>query len=119
MKQSVLIVLARQPYDGTDVSWNALRLAGQLSQDGAEVRIFLVNDSVDLARDTTKTPEGFFDLVQMLKDLLAKGVVVKACGSCQARCGINKGDPYFHPDLKSNMAQFSEWVRTSDKVLSF
>ena len=53
-----LIILNHQPYDGTDVTWNALRLARQLHSDGVEVRIFLMNDSVDLARDGITPPEG-------------------------------------------------------------
>ena len=48
---AIMIILNQQPYDGTDVTWNALRLARQLHGDGEEVRIFLMNDSVDLARD--------------------------------------------------------------------
>ena len=48
---AIMLILNQQPYDGTDVTWNALRLARQLNDDGAEVRIFLMNDSVDLARD--------------------------------------------------------------------
>jgi len=87
---SVLIVLNRNPYDGTDVTWNALRLADKLREDGEVVRLFLMNDSVDLARDTTKAPEGYFDLVEMTKELMRKGVPVHACGTCQARRGIQK-----------------------------
>lgn len=30
----ILIVLNREPYDGTDVSWNALRLADKLLEGG-------------------------------------------------------------------------------------
>ena len=47
----VLIVFNRQPYDNTDVTWNGLRLAGKLLESGQEVRLFLMNDSVDMARD--------------------------------------------------------------------
>lgn len=119
MGQSILVILNSNPYDGTDVCWNALRLTGKLLEDGADVRVFLVNDAVDLARESTKAPEGFFDLVELLKDLIKKGAKVKACGSCQARCGVHKGEPYYSGVEKSNMAEFSEWVRTSDKVLSF
>ena len=36
--EKVLIVLNRNPYDGTDVTWNALRLTGKLKDDGADVR---------------------------------------------------------------------------------
>ena len=51
---SVLIVFNHEPYDGTDVTWNGLRLAGKLRENGQEVRIFLMNDAVDLARDVLK-----------------------------------------------------------------
>jgi len=33
-----------------DVTWNGLPLAGKLFESGQEVRIFLMNDSVDMAR---------------------------------------------------------------------
>ena len=52
-----LIVFNRNPYDGSDITWNGLRLADQLLNAGLEVKIFLMNDSVDLARDVTKPPE--------------------------------------------------------------
>lgn len=113
------MILNRQPYDGTDVTWNALRLAGKLVEDGEEVRIFLMNDSVDLARDGIEPPMGVDDMVQMTKDLIEAGVEVKACGTCQQRCGIAKGQPYHEKVLYSSMAECSEWVLNSDKLLTF
>ena len=65
---ATLLILNQQPYDGTDVTWNALRLARQLNDDGVEVRIFLMNDSVDLARDGITPPEGVEDMVTMTKE---------------------------------------------------
>ena len=112
-------MLNRNPYDGTDVTWNALRLAQQLLEDGAEVRLFLMNDAVDLARNGVPVPEGSFDLVQMVKELIAHGLTVKVFGTCQARCGIRKGDPYYEGAHKSTMAELSQWVRESDRVLTF
>jgi uncharacterized protein involved in oxidation of intracellular sulfur len=117
---SVLIVFNRQPYDGTDVTWNGLRLCGALKQAGQEVRIFLMNDAVDMARDANKPPEGYDqDLSQMLRDLIAEGVAVKVCGTCMARCGIYRNQPYFEGAEKATMAALAEWVIDSDKVLTF
>ena len=65
MAMATLLILNQQPYDGTDVTWNALRLARQLNSDGEEVRIFLMNDSVDLARDDITPPVGTEDMVAM------------------------------------------------------
>jgi uncharacterized protein involved in oxidation of intracellular sulfur len=55
----------------------------------------------------------------MTKDLIADGVTVKVCGTCQARCGIRKGDPYYEGAQKSTMAELSQWVRDSEQVLTF
>jgi uncharacterized protein involved in oxidation of intracellular sulfur len=119
MNQTVLLILGSAPYDGSDRVWNALRLAGQLHTDGLTVRLFLMNDAVDLARNGIGPPEGYFDLVKMTQDLIVGGVPVKVCGTCQARCGIRKGQPYYTGAEKSSMADLSEWIRASDQVLTF
>jgi uncharacterized protein involved in oxidation of intracellular sulfur len=117
---SVLIIFNGQPYDGTDVAWNGLRLAGKLMEKGRDVRIFLMNDAVDMARDACMPPEGYDqDLTRMLKELVAEGVPVKVCGTCMARCGIHKNQPYFDGAEKSTMAALAEWVVDSDTVLTF
>lgn len=116
----ILIIFNHEPYNGTDVTWNGLRLAGKLAEGGNEVRIFLMNDAVDLARDSCRPPEGYDqDLTQMLKDLIAGGAVVKVCGTCMARCGIYKNQPYFEGAEKSTMQALANWVVDSDKVITF
>ena len=118
--QKILIIFNREPYDNTDVTWNGLRLAGTLQKKGHEVRIFLMNDAVDMARDVCKPPEGYDqDLAQMLKDLIKVGVPVEVCGTCMARCGIYKNHPYFEGANSSTMAFLADWVADSDKVLTF
>ena len=116
----ILIVFNREPYDNTDVTWNGLRLAGKLVEAGEEVRIFLMNDAVDMARDVCRPPEGYDqDLVKMLKELIARGVSVKVCGTCMARCGIHRNQPYFDGACKATMAELADWVIASDKVITF
>ncbi len=119
MSQVILIILGHTPYDGSDAAWNALRLVGQLQKDGAVVRLFLMNDAVDLARESVKPPEGYFDLVRMVKELIAAGVLVRVCGTCQGRCGVAKGEPYYPGADKSSMTELSQWVRTSNHILTF
>jgi uncharacterized protein involved in oxidation of intracellular sulfur len=94
-------------------------LAQQLLDIGLEVNIFLMNDSVDLARDSAKPPEGYFDLGKMLKELIQKDVSVKVCGTCKARCGIHKGEPYFEGAKEAKMTELAEWIKQADKVISF
>ncbi len=116
----ILIIFNREPYDATDVTWNGLRLAGKLVENKQEVRIFLMNDAVDMARDVCKPPEGYDqDLSKMLKDLIAQDVTVKVCGTCLERCGIYKNHPYFEGAQKSTMQELAEWVIDSDKVITF
>ena len=116
----VLIIFNREPYDNTDVTWNGLRLAETLRKNDQEVRIFLMNDAVDMARDACKPPVAYDqDLSQMLKDLIAKDVPVKVCGTCMARCGIYKNHPYFEGAEKSTMGELANWVVDSDRILTF
>ena len=116
----ITMILNHQPYDGSDVSWNALRLAKTLHRSGEQVNIFLMNDAVDLARDITTKPESYdHDLVSMLKKLYDDGVALQACGSCNARCGLYKNEPYFDEQVSSTMQILSGWVIESDKVLTF
>jgi len=116
----VLIIFNRQPYDNTDVTWNGLRLAGKLLEAGQEVRVFLMNDAVDLARDICSPPEGYDqDLSAMLKKLISRGVPVRVCGTCMSRCGLYKNHPYFEGAEDSTMPALAEWVVDSDRVLTF
>ncbi len=55
----------------------------------------------------------------MLKALIARGVSVKVCGTCMARCGIYKNHPYFDGAEQSTMPALAEWVIDSDKVITF
>ena len=74
----LLLVINRAPYDGTDVVWNALRLAATALAEGMQVWLFLINDGVDLAREGV-TPEGAeFDLQSMLAGLIEQDHLVDA-----------------------------------------
>ncbi len=115
-----LLILNRPPYDATDVTWNALRLAGTLRDQGNAVRLFLMNDAVDLARNSCVMPPSYDqDLVGMVKSLIATGVEVKVCGTCMARCGMYRNEPYYEGAQRSTMSELGEWVVSSDKVLTF
>ncbi|GAX87178.1 conserved hypothetical protein [Lebetimonas natsushimae] len=116
----ILIIFNHEPYDGSDVAWNGLRLAKVLFEKGNDVRIFLMNDAVDMARDCNKKPENYDnDLVAMLKEMYQNGIKLKVCGTCQARCGLFKNEPYFAPEIKATMKDLAAWVEEADKVITF
>jgi len=114
-----LIVLNRHPYDGTDVTWNALRLGEKLLEKGAELRIFLMNDSIDIAKEGVTPPEGYFNLTEMLQQLMGRGIPVKVCGTCLVRCGIHKNKPLISGAVEAKMPELAEWIIESDKIVSF
>lgn len=117
---SYLFIFNNEPYDGSDKTYNALRLATALHKKGQDIKIFLMNDAVDLARDITKKPDFYdYDLVDMLKKLYEDKVELKVCGTCMTRCGINKNQPYFSDDIKGTMDILANWTIEADKVLCF
>lgn len=97
-----------------------MRLADKLLEVGSEVRLFLMNDAVDLAREVCRPPEGYDqDLAQMLKALIGRRVPVKVCGTCMTRCGIYRNHPYFEGAETSTMPELAGWVVDCDRILTF
>lgn len=117
--QKVLILINDAPY-GTEKAYNALRLANQLGKEheNVEVRIFLMADAAACAIAGQVTPNGYYNIERMLKFTILKGAKVKICGSCAEARGL-KNIPLVEGAEISTMAEFTEWVVDSDKVLTF
>ena len=115
----ILILINDAPY-GTEKAYNALRLANQLGKDHetVEVRIFLMADAASCAVANQTTPNGYFNIERMLKLSLIKGAKVKICGSCADARGL-KNAPLIEGTEMSTMAELTNWVVDSDKVLVF
>jgi len=117
---SVLMILNKTPYDKTDTTWNIIRLAQNLLEKKVELRIFLMNDAVDLAKDACRKDEHYeHDLVIELKKLRNHGLILKACGNCKTKCGNFKDEPYYDKSIKGTMYDLSDFIISSDKVLNF
>lgn len=115
-----LFIFNNQPYDGSDKTYNALRLAKSLHLKNQKIKIFLMSDSVDMAREAAIKPDYYdYDLVAMLKELYEINIPLKVCGTCMMRCGINKNKPYFSEDLKGTMDILSDWSIEAKKILTF
>ena len=119
MKQKILILINDAPY-GTEKAYNALRLAIQLGKDyeETEVRVFLMADAANCAIANQNTPNGYYNIERMLKVIIAKGAKVKICGSCADARGL-KTIPLIGGTEISTMAELTNWVVDSDKVISF
>ncbi|MFW5762075.1 MAG: DsrE/DsrF/TusD sulfur relay family protein [Cyclobacteriaceae bacterium] len=117
--QKILILINDGPY-GTEKAYNGLRLANQIGKDheNVEVRIFLMADAASCAIAGQSTPNGYYNIERMLKFAINKGAKVKICGSCADARGLKNVTLVEGAEI-STMAEFSDWVVESDKVISF
>ena len=69
----ITIIVTDAPY-GIERPWNAIRLALTLISGAikSKVNLFLLGDSVSLAKKGQKTPEGYYNLEQMLTEFITK-----------------------------------------------
>ena len=114
---TLLVIFNHQPYDGTDVTWNALRLIKQAQTAGFAVRVFLMNEAIDLARGQPPPP-GAEDVHAMLMEAVAAGAEVKLCKTCIGRCSVSTV-PFAAGVQIGTMPELVEWVAGSDRVLTF
>lgn len=115
----ILIIINDAPY-GTEKAYNALRVANQINKDNqsAEVRIFLMADSVACAIPNQNTPNGYYNIERMLKLVISKGSKVKMCGTCAEARGL-KNITFIEGIELSTMAELTQWIMECDKVLTF
>lgn len=118
---NVLIIINDAPY-GTEKAYNALRIANQLGKDHNKedltLRIFLMADAATCALAGQDTPDGYYNIERMLKLSVAKGAEIKICGTCASARGIKDAEFVKGAEIGS-MAELSEWMTESDKVLTF
>lgn len=114
-----LIIINDAAY-GSEKAYNALRIANQLNKEHQEeeVRIFLMADGANCAIANQTTPNGYYNIERMMKLSLNKGTKVKICGSCAEARGL-KNIPLVEGAEISNLAELTNWVVDSDKVLTF
>ncbi len=74
--EKLTIILNDAPY-GTEKAYNALRYASALAATGVSVNLFLLADGVLAGKSGQKTPTGYYNVADMLEELIAKGVKVK------------------------------------------
>jgi uncharacterized protein involved in oxidation of intracellular sulfur len=115
----ILIIVNDGPY-GTEKAYNALRLTNQLNKEHGEVEIklFLMADAATCAIANQTTPNGYYNVERMIKLAITKGTKVKICGSCADARGLKHATLIEGAEI-SSMAELTNWVVESDKVLTF
>lgn len=113
-----LFILNDPPY-GSERTYNALRLAGSLSQaQGEQVKLFLIGDAAACAKGEQKVPQGYYNVEVMLGRTLRNGAEVGVCGTCMEARGISEAE-LTEGARKSSLAELTAWTQWADKVLVF
>lgn len=112
-----LFVLHDSPY-GTERTYNGLRWASEvLSQNNAEVRIFLIGDAVVSLASDQKVPPGYYNIGGIVESVARHSGVIGGCGSCLDARGINE-DRILKGAHRSSMAELGEWTAWADQVIN-
>ena len=120
MTEMLTMILQSPPY-GDERIWNALRLAKALvtATIGMKINIFLLGDAVAAAKKGQKPPEGYYNLEKMLKELADQGTPIVACRTCVNARGLTQQELVEGIRVGTTVGDLAEWVKTSQKVLSF
>jgi len=115
---NILLIINDPPY-GTERCFNALRLALALLKDEKkpDVTVFLMADAVLTAKAGQSTPDGYYNLENMLKPLIRHSNIV-LCGTCMDARGIGEGE-LVSGAARGTMPQLAELTLAADKVLVF
>jgi uncharacterized protein involved in oxidation of intracellular sulfur len=114
-----LIIINDAPY-GTEKAYNGFRLAMSIQRERKEdeVRVFLMADAAGCALPGQRTPDGYYNIERMVKAVVAKGGEVRACGACTKARGM-ADLPLIDGVVIGAMKDLTDWVATSERVVSF
>lgn len=116
----ILIILNDAPY-GTERSYNALRLAKNLTKHdpSVELILFLMADAVACARRGQQPLSGYYNIELMLKAAVrGAGNRVLLCGTCMDARGL-MDEELIEGAQRSDMETLSRETCEADKVLVF
>lgn len=114
----ILVVVNGAAY-GSDVAFNAIRLAGALAKrEGVQLQLFLMGDGVTCAIAGQKVPDGYYHLDRMVASVLRHDGDVACCGTCLDARGLVEG--LLVPGARrSTLDELTDWTLAADKVLAF
>ena len=115
----ILFIINDAPY-GSEKAYNVFRMALTLlkEQPDVEIQIFLVADAVTCAIPGQSTPQGYYNIERIVKGIILKGAMVKACGTCVEARGLKEIKLIAGIEI-STMSQLTKWTVEADKVLTF
>ena len=111
------LIVNGSPY-GTELPYNALRLAGALLLKEQWVELFFLGDGVHTARRGQDPRGAHASLEEMLTELIGKGAVATLCGTCCQARGVTATDVVDGARL-GTIHDLADLVARSDRVVSF
>ncbi|TKK91342.1 hypothetical protein FDA94_00610 [Herbidospora galbida] len=113
----LLFVLHDAPY-GSERTYNGIRWARQmLEDDGNEVKVFMFGDAVSAVMSGQKTPDGYYNVGNMIRGLVSKNAEVGSCGTCLDARGINE-DSVARGTHRSSMKELATWTMWADRTIN-
>lgn len=113
------LVIANGPAYGSELSWNALRLAGSLARrDTNDVKIFLLGDAVSCAVAGQKVPDGYYHLDRMIEAAARHGAEIGCCGTCLDARGLSEAN-LTTSARRSTLEELTDWTEWAEKVITF
>jgi uncharacterized protein involved in oxidation of intracellular sulfur len=114
-----VLLIANGPAYGSELPFNALRLASALAKrDDVHIRLFLMGDAVVAAIDNQDLPDGYYHLDRMLNGLARKGADLGSCGTCLDARGIDD-DQLVEGAHRSTMEELADWTLEADRIVTF
>jgi uncharacterized protein involved in oxidation of intracellular sulfur len=114
---TITIILHDAPY-GDEKSYNGLRTAMTLQKrENVQVKVFLFADATFCALQEQTTPNGYYNIGRMIRSVARRGKI-GACGACLDARGL-KNIQLIDGVNRSSMNELSDWILSSDKVISF
>lgn len=115
--ETLTLIIQEAPYTANDSAWHALRLAGAALAEGMQVRLFLLEQGVEVARRGHKPPEGKANVEELLAELIGFGLEVQGCGMCLKSCCLPEEE--LIPGVqRGSMKSLAGWIRASTHVMS-
>jgi uncharacterized protein involved in oxidation of intracellular sulfur len=114
---NTLLILHEGPY-ANERSYNGLRTGLQLLNQFKEstVNIYLFSDAVGCTIKNQKPSAAKYNAGDLIAELISKGAQVKLCKSCLDARGNAE---LINGVQVSNMVEYAEWIKASDKIISF
>jgi len=115
---NILVILNDSP-DGTERTFNGLRLAGALARrPDVSARVFLMADAAGGAKVGQKVPQDFYHVGRMVQVVHQHGGEVGVCGSCMDARGLTDAD-LIEGARRNSMEELADWTVWADRVVVF